>query len=271
MIEVSIDSLRNYQACTLYYKFEHIDNIKNRTTQLKQTRQHFKETLTAIVNFFFYKKMSWQEPSYKSLEARWEKKWIKDASAKDLVINKTSATNAYPTDAYYTTKATAALRIFHNWFSKTEDSEVVLIDESFIVPLNRDVSLTGSFDCILRTPNKDGGYNYQIYVWSINLGNKSVDYWSTHFTALDYAFRYRNNFDKTLNVSYYLWDFTDPVPGVKQYVIDKKDHYIMGEWAKNVAETYGEHYPIRSLSAYCKGCKFDKLCLNWKPEEKVDE
>lgn len=263
MLNITIDSLRDFQACPLYYKFEHLDNVKNRTTQLRVTRRLFKETLISIVNYFFYKKMSWQEPSYKVLESRWEKKWIKDVSTKDLITNKTSATNAYPTDAYYTTKATSALRTFHKWFADSQ-AEVVLIDESFIVPLNKDVSLSGSFDCILRTARADGeGYDYQIYVWSVNLSNKSVDYWATHFAALDFAFRYRNNFASDLKVSYYLWDFTDPAPGVKQFLIDKKDHYVLKQWASSIATNHGHYYPVRGLSAYCKGCKFDKLCLKW--------
>ncbi len=265
MINVTIDALRDFQACSLFYEFKYLSEGEEKLSMQKKTQLMFRDTLISIVNFFFFKKLAWQEPSYKVLENKWEKKWIKDADIGEIISRQTSATNRYPTDAYYTSKATAALIEFHKWFANKPQHEVMLIDEPFTVALNKEVALNGTFDLVLRTLNKDGTYHYHIYAWSVNMANKSLDYWSTLFTSLDYAFRYRRNFDPTLDVSYHLWDFTDPKPGVRQFMIEIKDHALLKMWADDLSQNE-KYYPIRGLSAYCKSCKYDKPCANWKPE-----
>lgn len=270
MIKTTIDSLRDFQACSLYYEFKHVKGMEPKESQVKKTQGLFKENLISIVNFFFFKKLAYQEPSYKALEHKWEKKWIKDTDPVDAVTKRTSATNAYPSDPWYTTKATAALREFHRWFSDKPNLEVVLIDEPFTVALTKEVALTGTLDLVLRNKKPDGSYKYHIYTWSVNMGNKSPDYWATHFTSVDYAFRYRNKFDPSLDVSYYLWDFTDPKPGVRSFLIEVKDHALLKRWADDLAKAE-QYYPIRGLSGYCRGCKYDKPCRAWVPEELREE
>lgn len=266
LINVTIDSLRDFEACTLFYRYAHLDEIPLRESQVKKTQQAFRDTLISVVNFFFFKKLQWQEPSYKVLENKWEKKWVKDLSVEDVVTATTSATNAYVTDAYYTTKATAALREFHRYFADRPNLEVVLIDEPFKVALTKEVALNGTLDLVLREKRPDGKFKYHIYTWSVNMANKSSDYWATHFTSLDYAFRYRNKFDPSLDVSYYLWDFTDPTPGVRKFLIEVKDHALLKRWAKDLAQN-DQYYPIRGLSSYCRKCPYDKQCRAWQPEE----
>lgn len=268
MINVSIDSLRDFQSCSLYYNYKYNEQLEKKITQLRKTQHLFKETLISVVNFFFFKKLSYQEPSYKTLENKWEKRWIKD-NAEDAVLRVNSAQNEYPTDAFYTTKATAALLEFHRWFADKPGYEVILIDEPFIVPLNKGVALKDSFDLVLRTKKSDGTWKYHVYAWSVNLANRQTDFWSTHFTALDYAFRFRNKFDPNLDVSYYLWDFTDSKPGVRQFLIEIKDHALLKLWADRVASSE-QYYPIRGLSAYCKTCVYDKECKNWSFSENAE-
>lgn len=269
MIKISIDALRDFQACRLFYKYKHIDEITKPETNLRKTQVMFKDTLITIVNFFFFKKMKWEEPSYKALENRWEKLWLKDVDTEDLVYLQTSRTNSSPTDTYYTTKASTALLEFHKWFSNKRELEVVMFNEQFTVPLNKDIALEGTFDVVLRS-GSPGSYKYHIYTWSVNMGNKSADYWSTHFTALDYAFRYRNNMDPNIEIAHYLWDFTDNKPGVKKFLIEIKDYAILKKWADDMSQNQ-EFYPIRGLSAYCKTCKFDKPCASWTPEQEPPE
>lgn len=269
MKNVTIESLIDFQACKLYYNFKYFTIPEGRLTTHKKTQILFKDTLISIVNFFFFKKLAWQEPSYKVLENKWEKKWVPNLTASDIVNKQTSAQKIYPTDAYYTSKATTALVEFHKWFANKPEHEVVLIDEPFTVPLNKEVSLDGKFDLVLRSKKKDGGSKFHIYIWSVNMGNKPLDYWSAVFTSLDYAFRYRHNFDPTLDVAYYLWDFTDSKPGVREFLIEVKDHALLKMWADSFSQSEN-YYPIRGLSAYCKSCKYDKPCANWAPAQELE-
>jgi hypothetical protein len=265
MIKVDIDGLRDFQACTLFYKFKYNDEIKKPSTTSMKTQALFKDTLITIVNFFFFKKMKWEEPSYKALENRWEKLWLKDVSPDDLFYLKTSHTNSIPTDTHWTVKAAKALLEFHRWFANKPGQEVVMFDEPFTVPLNSEVALESKFDLVLRSGKADN-YKYHIYTWSVNMGNKSADYWTAHFTALDYAFRYRNNFPEDVQISHHLWDFTDAKPGAKEFLIESKDYAMLKMWADNMAQNK-QYYPIRGLSAYCRACKFNKPCLAWTPVE----
>ncbi len=270
MIKVTAEGLRDFKACNLYYRYAHIDKIQGPIHNTVAVKNSFREAFTAVINYFFYKKMAMQEPSYRMLESKWQKKWLKDFSAVDALWNIETHTAARASDSIYTSKAVAGLLAFHEWFKNKPDLEVLLFDEPFEVAIAKDVYLGGTFDVILRNKKPDGQYKYHVYTWAIFQSQKSSDYWSTHFAVVDYAFRHRNNFPPNLDVSYYLWDFTHVKPGIKKYSVEVKDHELLREWVKDLSATE-KYVPIRGLSSYCKNCKYDKRCLNWTLEEQQVE
>jgi hypothetical protein len=259
MIKVTAQSLKDFQVCGRYYDFKYNDEMEETKNIRKRRVERFSETIRSIATFFFYKKQAFSEPSYQALEHRWQKNWFKeDTSAIDIATARNEI--LWESDISYTTQAAAALMAFHEYFANKLDEEVVLIDESFTVPINKHVAIEGVFDLVTRKKNKTGSYEYIVYKWITSDLKKPSSYWTFDFAMLDYAFHYRNKSKE--KVSYFIWDFGSTIPGAKQIEVEPEDIKAMIFWCESL-EKEQSFPPRRGLTAYCKSCVYDKPCANW--------
>lgn len=268
MLKVTAEGLRDFQICGRLYDYRHGTKDEEEKKNIRERKiERFDHTIKRVATFFFYKKQNHLEPSYQALLSRWQKLWFADnTDAADIALMKNEI--IWGSETSYTTQAAAALLAFYEAFSDKHDSEVVLIDEPFEVPLLGNVALRGTFDLITRE-KVNNQYQYKVYKWITTNLKRSTAYWSFDMAILDYAFRYRNNFHN-MNIEYFIWDFGSTIPGQKQVLIEKVDHVDLKFWA---AELEKEEVFVsrRGLTAYCKSCPFDKPCSKWQIPELKEE
>jgi hypothetical protein len=264
MHKVTAESLKDFQVCTRYYDYKFNDNLEVKKNIRQKRVARFGETIRSIATFFFYKKQAFSEPSYQALEHRWQKLWFKEDTT---IVDIATARNEilWESDISYTTQAAAALISFHEDFYNRLDLEVVMIDESFTVPVTNEVAVEGVFDVVLREKKSNNTYKYHIYKWVTSDLKKPVSFWLFDFAILNHAFRYRNN-NKKLDVNFYIWDFGSTIPKAKQVEIEDDDMDSMYYWCKQVTKE-NEFVPKRGLTPYCKSCAFDEPCSNWSFKE----
>lgn len=258
MISITADKIKDFQMCALLYDLRHNDGNPAQllTREIRQAK--YDETIKKVVSFFFYKKQSNAEPSYNALLNRWEKLWFpKGTTAMDLVTSRHEI--AWQNETSYTTQAAAALLAFYEDFADQPKKDVLLLNEPFVVPLNKDVKLEGSFDLILR----EGPSTFHLYKWSGYHKRISAAQFNIDFAILDYAFRYRNNFKPVL-LHFHAYDFCSTKPGDILFEVTEQDSSSVEFWTNQIRETE-VFAPRRGLTSYCKRCEFweDDRCKNF--------
>ncbi len=269
MLKISPDALKDFQICSLLYEYRHNPDPKQRKIESLDIRDRriarFDETLKRVLAFFFYKKQSLAEPSYQALLNRWQKLWFAEGTnAVDIANMKNEI--IWGSETSYTTQAAIALRHFCDEFADKPEQQVVLVDEKFCVPLNKQVALEGTFDVILREKTSDG-YHYKIYKWATTSVKRTASFWTFDMVFLDYAFKYRNG-NKSLYTTHYIWNFGGSNIGERQLLLEQDDYDLIKYWSEALVDTE-VFAPRRGLTSYCKGCPFDKPCSAWKPPKKV--
>jgi hypothetical protein len=265
MLKINPTSLKDFQTCALLYEYRHSENKITEYIDIRDRRiNRFDETIKRVVAFFFYKKQSMAEPSYQALLNRWQKLWFADeTSAADIATMKNET--IWGSETSYTTQAVAALNQFYEEFANKPDQQVVLVDEKFCVPLDKEVALEGTFDVVLREMGADGVHKYKVYKWITTSAKRTSNFWVFDMTLLDYAFKYRNA-HKQLRMSYHVWSFGTTAPGGKEVLLEKGDFSLLKYWVNDLKKTE-VFAPRRGLTAYCKSCPFDKPCSRWLPPE----
>lgn len=264
MIKVNANSLKDFQTCALFYNYKYVEKIPEILDVRKKRAQKFDETIKRVVAFFFYKKQAYAEPSYQALLNRWQKLWFAEGTtATDIAMAKNEV--LWGSDTSYTSQAAVALMQFHEEFSNKPEQQVVLVDEKFCVPLDKEIALEGSFDVVLREKHVSGGFSYSVYKWTTSSGRRAAAFWSFDMAFLDYAFRYRN-MAKPVSTRYFLWNFSGNTIGSREFHVSKDEHDLIKYWANDIKETK-IFAPRRGLTSYCVGCPFDKPCSQWKPPQ----
>lgn len=260
MLEISAESLKDFQVCGRYYDYRFNDGIEPVRFTRQKRSDAYGDSIRAVANFFFYKKQSYAEPSYQTLERRWEKLWFKDGTTAADIAGSRNEVN-FESDISYATQASVSLMVFHEYFSLNPNTEVVLFDEPFMVPINNEIAIKGTFDVILREKKDGGEYRYHIYKWLTNNSKKPLSYWGFDFSMLAYAYSFRNKNAK--DVHFYLWDFVSTEPKVRGIELEQDDIDSMIYWCKELAAE--KTFPSkRGLTPYCKGCFYDRECKSWK-------
>jgi len=263
MIKISAEALKDFQTCSLLYEYRHSPSKIPEYVDIRDRRaKKFDVTIKRVAAFFFWKKQSLTEPSYTALQNRWTRLWFdKDTKAADIATMSTEV--AWGNDVSYTSQAAASLLAFYEDFAANPEQEVVLLDEPFIVPLDKGLALEGTFDVVLRHKKPNGEYRYDVYKWVAFNVKRAVHFWMFDLVMLDYAFKYRNN-NEPIDVHYHLWNFGTHNPGRKEVVIERRDFQLLDHWAHELANTK-VFAPRRGLTAYCKSCPFDLPCSKWQP------
>lgn len=250
---LSAQSIKDYQICSLLYDYRHVQDQYEPVYGRELLAKRYEDTLKKVVSFFFYKKLSGNTPSYNSILNRWEKLWFpKEMTAYDIAVDQHESWHgnlvSYNTDA-----ALALLKFYEDFLD--DPWEPLLIEEKFLVPITREIRLSGVFDLILRK-----GDLHKVIKYSGKLRRPSVSTLLIDFALLRHAFESRN--DKPKKVEYALYDIGSSKPGFVKVRPTKKDLNALKYWANEVASTQ-VYAPRRGLTAYCKGCPFDKPCSNW--------
>lgn len=250
---LTIDAVRDFQACELYYKYKYIDKRSTPHVSRDIMARKFENTLKRVASFFFYKKQAGSVPSYNAILNRWEKLWFpKNMTAYDLAVEQHEA--AHGNIASYSNIAAASLEHFHDEFAD-DPSDPLLIDEEYTIPIRPDLRIKGSIDIVLRNKSQ-----YRVIKW-LSKKPRSIDPIMMDVAAMRLAFEYRN--DDSKNVSYECYDLSSARnPYFKIEQPTKADVNALVYWAQEAVDT-NLYVPRRGFTTYCKGCPFDSPCAEF--------
>lgn len=252
MLELSVDSIYDYQTCGLLYDFKYITQEDVPILEKDIFNQRYENILRKVVSFFFYKRQGGTIPSYNTILNRWEKLWFpKDMTAEDLSLS--AGKNNWMN---YSNNAALSLLKFYEDFSG-KIGEPIAIDENYIVPLGKEIKLTGKFDVVLQLGNV-------VSVVKINTSNVKPT-WGTSImslAAMRYAFEFKNS-ERDLRVQYLFYDVGSQSPGFVKMQASQKDINALNFWANEIKNAKF-FVPRRGLTSYCRKCPFDKPCSKFE-------
>lgn len=257
MLTLSADSIRDYQVCSFYFNQKYMLKTSDGGYAREQLAEKFESTLRKVVSFFFYKRQGGIVPSYNALLNRWEKLWFpKNITAYDISIERHES--AHGNLASYSNTAAAALLQFYEDFIDYP-GDPVMIDEKFLVPLNKELRLEGTFDLMLRKK-----HNFQIIRWSTKTKRPASDSFNYDFAAQRIAYEYRNH--NKWHPEYLLYDLGSTHPGGVPMDPTKEDVNTLLYWANEAyhAVNKEKYVPRRGFTTYCRGCEFDKPCRSFE-------
>ena len=253
MLKVTPKSIKDFQTCGLLYDYRHIQGLSETIPSRQIMTDRFEETLRNVINFFFYKKQSGSPASYSALQNRWQKLWFpKGVSAQD-VINEKHET-AYGNTASLTSKATAALMNFHEYFSNPEIIPIG-ISEEYSLPIGKAL-VKGVFDLIYVLDNK-----VHVIKWMFNAKESNNYLHNTDFACMYYAYKNQNP-TMASSVKFGYYDIMEYNPSVKIQNLNNDDIESIKFWVEEMFDDKN-FFPRRGLTYYCKRCPFDTPCSKW--------
>lgn len=258
MLTLTVEAIKDFQVCELFYDFRYRKEENELHIGRELMAQRFENTLKKVASFFFYRKQAGVTPSYNALINRWEKLWFpKDMDAYDLAVEQHEV--AHGNLASYSNAAAMALMQFHEDFSE-DFSDPILIGESFLITMGPNLRLEGTIDLVLRKAGE-----YRVIMWSGKTRRPSVGSLILDFAAQKMAFEYRNE-NMSRSASYGMYDLASSKPGYVPVEPSKDDVSALQYWANSIVskDDHEEVYvPRRGYTAYCKGCPFDRPCEKW--------
>jgi hypothetical protein len=253
-LSLNVQAIRDYQVCSLFYDYRYQKKLIEPMQAQKILADRFQNVLTRVIAFYFYKKQTGFTPSYNALINRWERLWFpKDMEPYDLLIEQHGTVHGNLAD--YSVIAAAGLLKMYEDFSEMNTAPL-LIDESFTVPMDKDIQFTGKIDLALRK-----GDDYAVYMWSTQRRRPALSSLAMEFAGVKYAFDYRTR-GRFKKVRYFLYDFASSNPGIIEMQEEDIPVDALEFWAKQI-KMADRFVPRRGLTAYCKGCVFDEPCRQW--------
>lgn len=254
MKELTVESIKDFQTCSLLYSYRHEDKLSETILSRDLFTQKFENTIKSVINFFFYKKQGGFTPSYSSLLNRWEKLWYpKDMTSYDIIHEQHES--FYGNTSSLTSKAAAALLDFYNIYSE-DDSIPISIDQPFVIPIGNQVKVNGNFDLILA--NND---QYYVYKWVFNFRTSHADTYQMDFSVLHEAFKHK--FGPKINQAHFgYYDLLAANQKFVEFNTNKEDAESLKYWTSTIKETE-KFVPRRGQTIYCKKCPFDTPCSKW--------
>lgn len=253
-MKVSISELKDFQTCERLYDYRHLQSLPEKIGGRTLLSTKFENTIKSVVNYFFYKKQGGLTPSYSSLLNRWEKLWYpKDATAYDIIYEQHES--LYGNISSLTTKAATVLLDISENFSDP-DIIPIGIDEDYLAPITKQVSIYGKFDLIYSKNNS-------IYVvkWIFNHKMKNNDYYVMDFTSMYIGFA--NKFGQRVSMANFGYcDLMNQKNTFISHEIEPSDMEALKYWCNSLSEE--KIFPSRrGLTSYCKVCPFDSPCSKW--------
>lgn len=259
---LTVEALKDFQTCALLYDYRHLNRRYEPIARSEELALRYENVMKKIVSFYFYKKQSGIVPSVSALMNRWEKNWFpKDMTAHDLAVEQHEIQGGNLVS--FSAEATRALLRFYEEFTP-DNSDPMLINEDYIVPITDEIHLTGSFDLVLR----DQRGNHTVIKWVTSPKRVTPSGMMLDFAALRTAFDYRND-GRPLKVTYGYYDLvTASKFGFHTFEVDRADVNALAFWAEEAAETK-VFAPRRGLTSYCRGCPFDLPCKEFVMTEQM--
>lgn len=254
MQTLSVEAIRDFQVCELYYEYKHKEDLGEVINAEELSNIRFENCLKKVASFFFYKKQAENTPSYTAILNRWEKLWFpKGITAYDMAVEQRSITR--PNMASLSVVAAAALEKFHDFFCE-DDFVPVTVDEEYLVPIDRKHTLAGSFDLVLKK-----GDTYRVIKWHGRRTRLKADRSLLDFAALKYAFEYRAEGDR--KIEYYIYDLASTNKHfIQMDQPTRADVEALLYWGRQAANKE-LCVPRRGYTAYCRGCAYDESCASW--------
>lgn len=254
LIELTPQSIKDYQVCSLYYNYRYNEGIPVPIQQDKILQERFQNTIKRVIAFYFFKKQSLLSVFYSNFLNKWERLWFpKDMDAYELSIVQQNATDNL---SHYATIAAGILLRFYEDFQE-ESGFPLLINEYFSIPITKGTKLSSSFDLVLRYPDK-----HKIIKWCFDRFKPIPSNYSLELSALKMAWEYRNE-DKVPHTEYYLYNLSQAHQGLVRCFPHYKDDKVLIYWARAI-ESSDIYISKRGLTVYCRGCPFDKPCSEYE-------
>jgi len=263
VLDITVDGLKDFQMCALLYDFRHQQKRYESIPRSEELALRYENIMMKIVSFFFYKKQSGVVPSVSALLNRWEKHWFpKDMTSYDIAIEQHDVSGGNLSS--YSTEATRSLLGFYEDFAKDIESDPLLIDEEFIIPIGSDVRLMGTFDLVLR----DKKNVHTVIKWVTNTKRIPVSSMVLDFAALKMALDYRND-RKPMVVRYGYYDLVSTSKfGFKPTEVPEVDINALLYWVDEANKTQ-LFMPRRGLANYCRYCPYDTPCRDFEVTEQM--
>jgi PD-(D/E)XK nuclease superfamily protein len=258
MLTLGTESVRDYQACELFYELRYLHQEREPVEGRSMLQRRYDDSLRKVAAFYFYRRQSGLAPSYNALLKRWEKIWFpKDMDAYDIAVEQHTSISNF---ASYASSASMALLRFYETFSgATNFGDPISIDQQFLVSLDRDVRLQGTYDLVLTKR-----YEHRVVMWWTRSRVPPIDQLALDFSALKYAYEWDRGRDwQGMSISYWLYNLASPSAALTRVDINGDDVAQFIYWARRARDT-DTFVPRRGLSTYCRGCPFDSLCIGWK-------
>lgn len=262
VMTLTSQAILDFQVCALFYECRHIREEHELIIGREQMANRFEDTLKKVATYFFHKKQGEPPiPSYNAILNRWERLWFpKDMDAYDMMNEQHE--HHHGNLASYSNTAVAAFEKFHDDFEDIEQMPI-LVDEPFVIPIAKGVRLEGRFDVVLR--NSHG--KYTIIKWRGRRGKQRVSPVLLDLALMKLAFEYRSESFRPAEYKLYNLADTKGFENIDQPTSTDVDS--LKYWALKAA-TATEFIPRRPYTAYCRGCPFDSICLNFE-DWPVDE
>lgn len=251
MLDLTAQSIKDYQVCSLYYDFRYNQELPTPSTGDQLLAEKFNNTIHRILSYYFFKRQGSLSVSLNSLMGRWERLWFpKNMDAYDLAVDQHSKNNL----ASYATQASGQLIRFYDEF-QGDNGYPLLIDEKFCVPATRTIKLSGSFDLVLRY--KDG--SHKIIKWYTGRQHPHLAQYMFEFAILRRAWLHRND-GRPAPADYFIYDLH--TNGFISYSISRNDINALEYWIRAI-ESNEVFIPRRPFTVYCRGCPFDSQCKEY--------
>jgi len=254
MLDLNIDSIKDFQTCERLYDFRHVDNLPEKIYSREIYTKKFENTVKNIIFYFWYKKQAGMTPSYSSLLNRWEKLWFpKDMDSYSIITEQHES--AYGNISSLTTKAASLLLNFYDSYSEASIIPIG-IDEFYACTFDKKIKVQDKIDLIYRLDGK----NYVVKLF-FNFRNKN-----SYLYQIDFAFMYesfRNKHPHKIDDTRFGYiDLLSSNIQFEEYKPSIEDIDSLEYWCNSIYEKE-IFVPKRGMIPYCKTCPFDQPCKKW--------
>lgn len=253
MIQLNAEQIRDFRGCRYLYKAKHIDKIaqKHYVNERDLLPSQFEDAIKKTIKYFYFEAMNKNIVSYKDLQKKFERLWLKEKTVKDIINDEnTPQKNVH----HFTTEG---IKIVYDFYKVNHKNpgEVLLLSEEYSVPITKNVIINGNIDIAL---NRNGKVTLPVYTTKgktyFSEGNEG--YYKIVLDAI--AFKYKTDLDIN-NVS--IISFKGG--GYKQddIVIDMLKVRQLKEVVEEIYEC--KRFLPNHDYYWCKNCSMEKYCSTW--------
>jgi hypothetical protein len=209
------------------------------------------DTISKTIKYFYFEVMNKNVISYKEMQKRFEKLWLKEKTVKEIINDEnTPQKNVH----HYTTEG---LKVIHTFYKMNHKNpgQVIFLSENYNIPLTENTIINGTIDLAVK---KNGQITLPTYTskGKVYFSEGNLGYYKTILDSI--AFR-----SKTGVMENHIQIISFKGGGYKEesLVIDK----LKVRQLKEVAEEINECIRFLPNHGYywCRNCKMEKYCSTW--------